>query len=339
MKKRNNLRVKDIGEIGLIKRIEKLLSCTDPDVKIGIGDDAAVVRPDKQLLQVMTTDTLVENIHFNQYTHTPFEIGYKSIVVNVSDIAAMAAIPRFALISIGISPDMLLDRVEDFYKGARKAAIEYGLHIIGGDTTRSPVFVVNVCLIGQVEPEVLRCRNEAEVGDKIAVTGKLGGSATGLHLLSEIAQTKKMAYADELKEAHIKPTARIKEARIAAKEGANAMEDISDGLASEIQHICERSEVGAEINAALIPIAPGVREVARLMDKDAEDLFLYGGEDFELIFTAPQECIERIKKDIEEQLGTEVTIIGEIVGADKGISLVLLDGKRGNLSKYGFEHF
>lgn len=339
MKKGQSLRVKDLGEIGLIKRIEKLLSCSDPDVKIGIGDDAAVVKPKSNLLQVMTTDILVENVHFKQDTHTPFEIGYKSIVVNVSDIAAMAGIPRFALMAIGIDPDTTIDFIEDFYKGARNAANEYGLHIVGGDTTRSPIFTVSVSLVGQVEPEALRCRNEAIIGDKIAVTGKLGGSAAGLYLLSHVAKTKKMTYADKLKKAHLRPVARINEARIAAREGANAMEDISDGLASEIPHICECSNVGAQIDISSIPVAPGVREVARLMNKDAEDLFLCGGEDFELVFTAPKECIERIKKSVQKQSGTEVTVIGEIVEAKEGISLVLSERKTRNLSKYGFEHF
>lgn len=339
MKKRNSLRVKDIGEIGLIKRIEKLLSCSDPDVKIGIGDDAAAVRLKSNLLQVMTTDILIENVHFKQDTHTPFEIGYKSIVVNVSDVAAMAGIPRFALISVGICPDTPVDFIEDFYKGAQNAAAEYGLSIVGGDTTRSPVFMVNISLIGQVEPGMLRCRSEAKIGDKIAVTGKLGGSAAGVYLLSNIAETKKTAYADELKRAHLKPVARVKEARIAAQEGANAMEDISDGLASEIQHICECSHVGARIETSSIPVASGVREVARLMDKDIEDLCLYGGEDFELVFTVPKECVERIKKRIHRQTRTEVAVIGEIVKKKEGIFLVRPDGKRGNLSRYGFEHF
>lgn len=339
MKKKSKLLIKDIGEVGLIDRISKLISRTDPNVVVAIGDDAAVVETDRNLLQVLTTDILVENVHFRTGTYTPFEIGYKAIVANVSDIAAMAALPRFALVSLGLDAHTAVDFVEDFYKGALEAADEYSLTIVGGDTTRSDKLVVNVAVFGQVEPEMIRRRSEAQVGDQIVVTEHLGGSAAGLYVLSNPKRESEISQSDVLKKAHLMPKARVREARIAAREGAHAMEDVSDGLASEIRHICELSKVGAEIKIESIPIAPGVEDVARLMETDAQSLALYGGEDFELVFTIPRFDFKRTETEIQAATGTTTTIVGEIVDSKTGVFLSWFGKKTTDITGYGFEHF
>lgn len=340
MKKENSeLSAKDIGETGLIGEISKILTAADSDVVVPIGDDAAVVKSRRDLLQVLTTDILVENVHFRVDTAGPFEIGYKAIVVNVSDIAAMAGLPRFALISLGLRADTHVDFVKAFCRGAAKAAHEYGLTIIGGDTTRSSELIVNVAMIGEVELTMIRRRSEAQIGDKIVVTGDLGASAAGLFLLSDSGLQQRTRYSEELKQAHLLPKARVREARIAAKGGAHAMEDISDGLASEIRHICELSKVGAEIKVDSIPVASGVEEVARLVGKDASNLALYGGEDFELVFTASESDWPKIKEEIETETGTKITVVGEIVDAKEGIFLAGPNDKRTVLASYGYEHF
>jgi thiamine-monophosphate kinase len=338
-KKNSKLLVKDIGEFGLIKRISKIITSTDSNVVVPIGDDAAVVKPRINLLQVLTTDILVENIHFRTDTHTPFEIGYKAIVANVSDVAAMAGLPRFALISLGLDPSTHVDFVEDFYRGTLKAANDYGLTLIGGDTTKSSEFIVNVVMIGEVESDMVRQRSGAQVGDQLVVTGDLGASAAGLYLLLHPKAQQKITYFEELKRAHLVPTARVVEARIAAKDGAHAMEDISDGLASEIRHICELSKVGAKIRADYIPLVPGVKEVAQLMNKDPQSLALYGGEDFELVFTIPKLNFEKAKKEIKRKTRTKITVVGEIVDPKEGIFIIWSDKKKTELTAYGYEHF
>ena len=339
MRRKTKLLVKDIGEIGLIERIAKLIGDADPDVLVSIGDDAAVIKPKYQYLQVLTTDILLEDVHFRVDTYTPFEIGYKAVVVNVSDVTAMAGKPRYALVSIGLDLQTSVDFVDGLYRGMSKAADDYDLSLVGGDTTKSAKLIVNVTVRGYVEAEMLRRRSDAVVKDQIAVTGELGGSAAGLYLLSNPRKDGSTPCSEELRKAHIAPKARLEEARIAAKIGARAMEDISDGLASEIRHICDASNVGARLEVSSVPIAHGVKEVAALMGKKMHDLALYGGEDFELVFTAPKSKIEKIKEEIFKATGTKVAIVGEIVQSRKGISLLYPNGEESRLTEYGFAHF
>lgn len=339
MSKESRLRIKDIGEVDLISRIAKLITTDDADVVVPIGDDAAVVQHDAHFLQVITTDILVEGVHFSADTHTPLEIGYKALVVNISDVAAMAGIPQFALISLGLNPETYVDFVEDFYRGALKAAGDYNLTLVGGDTTKSPEMLVNVVVLGRIERDMLRKRSDAQEEDLIVVTGDLGGSVAGLYLLTNPKMLEKVSHATELKKAHLVPMARVTEARIAAEQGARAMEDISDGLASEITHICEMSNVGAEIYVDRIPISPGVHEVALLMGEPAHNLALYGGEDYELVFTVSRSKLDVIQKEMQSAAGIHTTVVGRIVSYNKGISLVWPDGSKTDLANLGYEHF
>lgn len=338
MSKKTKLLVKDIGEVGLIKRIGEIIGHADPQVLISIGDDTAVIKPDNNYLQLVTTDILVEDVHFRLETYTPFEIGYRAIVVNVSDIAAMAGFPRYAVVSIGFDPHTGVDFIEDIYRGMKKASEEYGLSLIGGDTTRATKLLLNVAIIGYVEEEMLCLRSSAQVGDEIAVTGRLGASTAGLYLLSNPQEGMKVSSREQLKRAHIVPKARVKEARIAAKGGAHALEDISDGLASEIRHICEMSNVGAKIQADSLPYAVGVEETARIAKRELQSFALYGGEDFELVFTVPRGSLDRIKEEMYQETGTIVTRIGWVVDIDEGITIEQMGGELLPLN-YGFEHF
>jgi len=333
------MRIEDIGEAGLIERIRKLVATRDDQVVVAVGDDAAVTIPIIGHFDVLTTDMLVEGVHFKLPLITPFQLGYKSIVVNVSDVAAMAGFPRFALVSLGLRSGMSVNFVEQLYLGMMEAAGEYRLSIIGGDITRATRLTLSVFILGEVEVEMLCRRATAHIGDKILVTGYLGASAAGLQLLLHTELEKTVPkHKEKLKRAHLMPLARVKEARAAATHGVHAMEDISDGLASEITHICQESEVGARLYLEDIPIALGVREVAKAAGMSPEDLALYGGEDYELVFTVPAHRSRDMARRVSQETKTAVTLVGDIVREEEGIVLV---GREGVISplEMGYDHF
>ncbi|MDI6717169.1 MAG: thiamine-phosphate kinase [Actinomycetota bacterium] len=332
------MKVKDLGEFGLIERIAKIVEYADERVILAIGDDTAVVKPTKLDYTLLTTDLLVENVHFTLNTITPWQLGYKSISVNLSDIAAMGGIPNYAVISLALSPETEVSLVEDMYRGMADVSRKYGLRVVGGDITKSDRLIINVAMIGEVEDSSLCRRSDAKVGDIIMVTGVLGASAAGLRIVLNPAIEKTVREAQELKKAHFLPEPRLKEGRILASIGINAMEDISDGLASEIKHICEASLVGARLFMNKIPIAKGVESVASLNGEKAIDIALSGGEDYELVFTAPKELELEIVESLAK-IGTKVTVVGEIVNSSEGISIIDWSGSKKPLDISGYTHF
>jgi thiamine-monophosphate kinase len=309
------------GEFALIKRICERVS--DNDVVVGIGDDTAVIRYKEDKYLLWTTDMLVEEDHFSLRWSSPKHVGIKVIEANVSDIAAMGGLPRYALVSVSLRNDTLVEFVDELYEGMREACKKYDMAIIGGDTTHGSEIVVNVSVIGEVEKDFLSLRSGAKVNDLILVTGDLGKSAAQLALLQNNLK-------GPVKE-HLEPRARLKEARRLVHAGVNAMIDVSDGLASEIKHLCEESNVGAVIYKEKIPVREDTRKIAAMLRKDATDFALYGGEDFELVFTLPKEKLQIVN------LLTRVTVVGEVVEKERGISLVE-KGKEIRLGE-GYEHF
>jgi len=177
--------VEDIGEFGLIERISKILNVPSEEVIVSLGDDAAVVRTTSDLYSILTTDILIEDVHFQLGSISPYQLGYKALAVNISDIAAMAGLPRFALVSLGLRLGTEVQWVEELYKGMLEVARKYGTKVVGGDTSKSAQTVINVTVMGEVEPELLRTRDGAQMGDRLMVTGHLGGSAAGLELLTQ----------------------------------------------------------------------------------------------------------------------------------------------------------
>lgn len=331
------MHIEDIGEFGLIERIARLVKIKDENVLLGIGDDAAAVKADSELLTLLTSDILIENVHFRLDFSTAYQLGYKAIISNISDIAAMAGLPRYGLISLGIKPGTEVGFIEDLYQGILAGAGEYKVEIVGGDTVQSLAgLVIAVALTGEVEPNLLRKRSGAQLGDSILVTGKLGASAAGLYLL--LNPEKEVPQAEILKKVHLLPKARVQEARIAARLGATALEDISDGLASEIGHICEQSQVGAKIFSSQVPIAEGVAQVGQLSGRSALELALKGGEDYELVMIAPAASAHEIAREIFKETATSVTAVGEIIESSEEMVLVDEEGKATPLGK-GYEHF
>lgn len=310
------MKIDELGEFGLIDRLAEKVEGKEGLIK-GIGDDCAVLE-EGDMYTLMTTDMLVSGDHFNRDWHTPKQIGSKSIVVNISDIAAMGGYPEWGLISIAIPDDVDVEYIDEIYRGMLEASKEYGLTIIGGDTTHGDLLVINVVVVGKVEKENLCLRGDAEVGDVVCVTGDLGKSWAGLDLL----RAGKEGYT----EYHLEPKCRLKEGRKLAPY-VNGMIDVSDGLASEVNHICRESGVGALIHKRKIPISEKTKEAARTLDKDPMIWALSGGEDFELVFTIPKDRLSHIK-DIDH------IVVGEI--NEEGVYLV--DGGKTEL-RGGYDHF
>ena len=318
------MNIKDIGsEFGLIERIRKSIKLFSKDVVVGIGDDTAVLKYDKNNYLLLTTDMLVENDHFSMKYFAPEKIGMKAIEQNVSDIAAMGGIPRFAVVSLALPINIDVNVVDGIYKGINKKSRKYKISIIGGNIAHSREIVVNVALIGFVEKNYLTLRSGAKVGDLIFCSGDVGASTAGLELLRHNLNGPSI-------EKHLKPKSRLDLARKLVKIGINSMIDVSDGVASEVKHICDESEVGAVIYAGMIPMSKDTIIDAKKIKKDAADLGLYGGEDFELIFTASKNKFMQFKK-------LDVQVIGEIVNKKYGIKLIK-DNKTKKIES-GFDHF
>ena len=312
------MKISRIGEFGLIDRIKR--KAKDKNVLVGIGDDAAVVKIGKKLA-VFTTDALVEGDHFSLSYFTPEQVGMKAIEINVSDIGSMGASPKYALVSLALRKNMDVEFVDKLYKGMRKAADKYGIDIIGGNLTHANQIIVDIDLIGFVEKKKLCLRSNAKPGDFILVSGNLGASTAGLNLF-----LKKIKGYDNVKKKHLEPKAKLHKVKSFLKY-INAMEDISDGLASEVSHICEQSKVGAVIYADNVPIKDEVRKAAKAVGKNALDYALYGGEDFELVFTVSEKNLSKVGG----------FLVGEIT--KKKNVRIYKNSKESRLKKHGYDHF
>lgn len=322
MAKLNNIKAGDFGEFEIIEKIKSKVRLYSKNIKAGIGDDCAAINFSKDKYMLITTDMLAENEHFSLDYFTPRQIGMKAIEANVSDIAAKGGNPEYCAISFGLPSGISIDVVGGIYDGINSSASEYRLNVVGGNITRSSQIIINVCMIGFAKKKNLVLRNGAKAGDLLFCTGDLGGAGIGLELLRNKIKGNSI-------KRHLEPKAKLKLGQELAVIGVNSMIDASDGLA-DIRHICHASNAGALIHADKIPISPKTREDARKLGKNPIDFALYGGEDFELIFTAPKNKLERLKK-------LDVTAIGEIVGQNSGIKLI---GE--NFAKdlgRGFEHF
>jgi thiamine-monophosphate kinase len=312
------------GEFAFIRRVTGV-SYNDPAIVKGVGDDCAVLEytPDKYLL--VTVDMMVENDHFSLAWHSPNQVGQKLMEVNVSDIVAMGGTPRWAFISLALTADTQVEFMDEFYRGLYDSARKHNVALIGGDTTHGRELVLNLALIGDVERNLVRLRSHAMPGDLICVTGTLGKSDAGLRLLRN---GKKEGYLD----GHLEPQCRLELEGKAIARHAHAMIDVSDGLGSEVTHICEESGTGARIDWENIPLSQDTIEAARAVSGDPHQYALYGGEDFELVFTIPQENIPALQKEFYD-----FTVVGEILPKENGI-YILKEGRRLEVKK-GYDHF
>lgn len=328
------------GEDRLVDAIRRVLSGATGGAVVGIGDDAAVVTPPDGET-VLTTDLLVEDVHFERASISAHDLGAKAIAVNVSDIAAMAARPRYALVALGLGPDVTEGWLIELYGGMREACERDGLAIVGGDLNRAARTVIAVTVVGEVEPDCALTRAGARVGDRILVTGSLGGAAGGLALTraeTPIAERALEAgWGRDLLEAFLRPRARVAEARELAERGATAMMDLSDGLARDLPRLCERSGVGARLRIDDVPVAAALREGASTLGVDAPSLAIGGGEDYELLVTMPADAVAGARAALADRYGLALTEVGAIV-AGAGV-VGERDGAEVPLPSAGWDHF
>lgn len=287
---------------------------------VPIGDDCAVVRLGEKDW-VIAADMLVYGHHFKKWA-SPEDVGYKAVAVNASDVAAMGALPRFVLASGGGREAETTLRCME---GVLEACEEFGIYPLGGDTTSADALTVDVSILGELE-ETPVLRSGARVGDVLAVTGELGASAAGFLALEDGRRSP-----ERLVRKHLRPEPRVAAGRLAARLGVHAMIDLSDGLASDVRHICERSGVGCRLDIGSLPVSEDVREFVRSLGKDPEVLAATGGEDYELLISAPEHLVDAL--DTESDV--PVTVIGEVV--EEGVTFLRNGEYAEELS--GWDHF
>jgi thiamine-monophosphate kinase len=329
----------DVGEFGFIKRVREAMKTSDPSILQGIGDDAAIFKPSAGCEMVFTTDMLVEGRHFDFKFTTPWQLGAKTMAVNISDCSAMGAKPTVAVVSIGMPASFPMADLEAFYDGLKSWGESYGAQIVGGDTVGSDKFVVNLALIGEVEKGNALKRSTAKVGDALLVTGSLGDSAAGLFALQHPSK-KGEETAPLLVKRHLTPVPRFNVGRVlSTNKLATSAIDISDGLSSEVHHLCEESGVGAEVHEEAIPLSDSLRHYCEMNQLDPLAFALHGGEDYELLFTVPVSRIGEALRNTPGETGVGVRSIGRMVSKAKGVTLIKKDGKRVPLTAKGFDHF
>ncbi len=337
--------ISEVGEFGLIDRLDALIGKThNKRVLLGIGDDAAVVEGPSGSSQLITTDALIEGVHFDR-TFTPLEmLGFKAIAANVSDIAAMNGQALYAVVALGLPNNMSVEMVEALYRGMTRACDAYGVALVGGDTTAARVTVLSVTVIGEAREGEVCFRSGARPGDVLCVTGDLGAAYAGLKVLQEQKRLLD-AGGDDFDPAvlqefahcvqrHLMPQARVDVVREwgLRRIVPSALIDVSDGLASEIHHLCNRSQCGARIASEAIPLDDQTLAVARLFGDDPTSYALYGGEDYQLLFTVSEDQLSLL----DDQA---LVVLGTISEARDGVMIDLPGGDTEPLVRQGFEHF
>ena len=334
--------ISELGEFGLIDHVTKNIELVNSSTKYGVGDDCAILDfQDKETL--VSTDLLVENIHFD-LSYVPLKhLGYKAIVVNLSDVYSMMGNATQVTVSLALSNRFPIEAVEELYEGMRLACKLYGVDLVGGDTTSSNLgLVISVTAIGEIEKGKSVKRNGAKEGDLLVVSGDLGGAYMGLQVLEREKAVYKvnpnsqpdLSGYDYIMERQLKPEARKDVPTILNELGVSptSMIDISDGLSSEIMHICKQSEVGCNVYEDKLPVDPTVISTCEEFNLDATTIVLSGGEDYELLFTIPQSDFEKIKGN------PSLSIIGHMTDKASGTNIITRGGQSIELKAQGWSH-
>ncbi len=335
--------VRDTGEFRLIDLLAKTFAeegaegsgLDTPMPRVGIGDDAAVWEGGAGT-RVLTTDAMVEGVHFDLDLTGWRDLGWKAIAVNLSDVAAMGCLPTCSVVTLGLRDDLPVEGLVEMYRGMAEACRSHGGRVVGGDVVRSPVFFVSVAMEGEATvsgPDgrgVILMRHTAGIGDVIAVTGSLGDSAGGLHLA--LAGENFENSTKRLRAAHFRPEPRLVAGQALARAGIRAAMDISDGLVGDLTKLCDASGVGAVVRQRDVPVSDALR--SRFPDRWSS-LALTGGEDYELLFTGREETV----REAAETIDVRVTVIGEIVEASRGVSVLDADGDVIDAERGGWDHF
>ncbi len=325
------------GEREIIAKIRAQVAPEGERLLKGIGDDCAVFAGAKEGRFVTTTDTLVEKVHFDRVWHTPEKLGRKAAAVNLSDIAAMGAAPRYALLSLALPESVAPEWIDSFMDGFLAMLREHDCLLIGGDTVKSQhEIMLTITVIGEAAADEVCYRSGAKVGDLVFVGGLLGEAAAGLALCQRGEQDNEAWH--DLIAAHLQPTPQIEFGRVLAQSGlVHAMLDLSDGLATDLAHICKESGVGAEVMTRDIPISDALHRAADFCGHDPLNWALAGGEDYKLLFTVPVAAKEKLQDLVQKTIGCTLFCVGRIVA---GSRVYLLNGEeRQDITYQGYEHF
>ena len=330
------VKLKDIGEFGFIKWVERGCLIREANVIRGIGDDCCVFKTSGEMATLLTTDMLVEEVHFLLGAISPFELGRKSLAINLSDIAAMGGTPREAVISIAIPDRLDLATLDGVYQGMKSMAKEFAVNLLGGDTTSSPKhLVINIALAGEAKEDEILYRSGAMAGDVIFLTGPVGSSAAGLDL---ILKEREREGWEDLIEAHHNPYPQVKAGRIiAGMKVANSLIDVSDGTAADLGHICSESKVGAILEETMIPTTGKFRDYCRTFQEDSRHLSLQVGEDYVLLGTVVPGWASDLRAALESG-GCEFYQIGQVV-AEPGLKLRTRENSLETMGAKGWDHF
>lgn len=325
-------------EFDLIAHLTRDLPRTGPDLSAGVGDDCAVVAGPEGRDWLLTTDALVEGIHFRREWTDLSVLGRKALSVNISDIAAMGGTPRFFLVALGVPAAEAEATAGALYQGVREVAARHGVVLIGGDTVASPSgLLLSIAAIGEVRRGAALLRRGARPGDPIYVTGTMGGAALGLACLR---RGERGGEAASFIRRHLDPEPRVDEGRwIAATGMATAMIDLSDGLLADLGHVADESDVGFTIEAGCVPRDPGFEATARAVGTDPAALMLAGGEDYELLFTVDARCTEEFEALRQKRPGVAIIRVGTIEAAKASRSVLDEAGRPLQLTTRGFDHF
>jgi thiamine-monophosphate kinase len=329
-------RSRELGEFELIEKIVSRWKPPGDEVAVGPGDDAsAFACPLSNLLILQTTDMLVEEVDFHKGWGTPWQLGWKALAVNLSDIAAMGGIPRHTHLSLAIPKTWTQDDILRLTDGFRELAEKYKISLLGGDLSTSPgPLVINVTVSGIIPRSLILRRAGAQPGELIWVSGTLGDAAGGLKLFQ--AEEKRLP--KQLGRAFLMPAPQVKLGVLCANSEAIAtLIDISDGLAGDLGHILKASKVGAVIEEKKLPVSKTLRQTAEKHGWNLLELVLYGGEDFQLLGCVEETLWEEFRKSVKLDLGLNVTVIGQIIG-DRGLWLLRDDGRAKKIKTKGYEH-
>ncbi len=303
------------------------------DLQLGIGDDCAVVKKDGTTSLLYTMDSLVADVHFDLGFHPLHLLGRKAAAVNISDIAGMGGTPKFALLSMAMPKNFTVDNQQEFMAGFFAMCERFGVTLIGGDTVSSESLNISVTLIGEVATASLCTRSGATPGDEIWVSGTLGDGSVGLTLL----QAGRTSGFPDLIQAHLDPMPQVELGKYLAASGmVTSMMDISDGVATDLAHICKQSGCGAVVHGQWLPISAMMQEGAKSLGLDPIQQALSGGEDYELLFTVQEGQGESLAEQVQAELGVAISPIG---GMEAGSGVQLADGdRRCDISYQGYEH-
>jgi thiamine-monophosphate kinase len=325
-----------LREEDVVAAIARVAARPGSRVIVGIGDDAAVWQPSRSHRSVITTDALVENVHFSRATMSLFDIGWRAMAANASDVAAMGARGVLATIALGLTEGFSADEMSELYRGFLQCADAAGITIAGGDLSRAPVLTIAITVVGEVRASNVKLRSGARPGDTIAVTGELGASRAGLDVLARRGTIVEPLRAQAI-EAHARPRARSEEGVwLGTSANVHAMMDCSDGLSTDLRRLCAASGVAARIDT--VPVAACARAMAQSTGEDPETYALAGGEEFELIVAIAPRAYAHLAQRFRKRFGRALLRVG-VLRAGDGVVVRKSSGEETPLAPTGWDHF